>query len=81
MRMRVALSYRLQPIRDPDRSKLSYSVKFRKVWLFRSRLPTWKIALDGYFKEFLELLFPTIPAEFNWDKGYASLDKESQQVT
>ena len=41
----------------------------------------WKIALDGYFKEFLELLFPTIPAEIDWDKGYTSLDKELQQVT
>ncbi|WP_240775912.1 hypothetical protein [Nitrincola schmidtii] len=41
----------------------------------------WKIALDGYFKEFLELLFPTIPPEIDWDKGYTSLDKELQQVT
>ena len=41
----------------------------------------WKIALDGYFKEFLELLFPTIPPEIDWSKGYTSLDKELQQVT
>lgn len=38
----------------------------------------WKIALDGYFKEFLELLFSTIPPEIDWSKGYTSLDKESQ---
>ena len=36
----------------------------------------WKIALDGYFREFLELLFPTIPPEIDWRKGYTSLDKE-----
>ena len=41
----------------------------------------WKIALDGYFREFLELLFPTIPPEIDWRKGYTSLDKELQQVT
>jgi predicted transposase YdaD len=41
----------------------------------------WKIALDGYFKEFLELLFPHIPSEIDWRQGYTSLDKELQQVT
>ena len=41
----------------------------------------WKIALDGYFQEFLQLLFPHIPPEIDWSKGYTSLDKELQQVT
>ena len=41
----------------------------------------WKIALEGYFQEFLELLFPLIPPEIDCSKGYTSLDKELQQVT
>ena len=41
----------------------------------------WKIVLDGYFKEFLELLFPHIPPNIDWRKGYSSLDKELQKIT
>lgn len=41
----------------------------------------WKMALDAYFKEFLELLFPTIHVQINWAHGYGFLDKELQQIT
>lgn len=41
----------------------------------------WKIALENYFKDFLELLFPHIPPNIDWNRGYSSLDKELQQIT
>lgn len=41
----------------------------------------WKMALEGYFQEFLSLLFPTIYAKVDWSKGYSFLDKELQQIT
>jgi len=41
----------------------------------------WKIALESYFKDFLELLFPHIPPNIDWNKGYSSLDKELQQIS
>ncbi|MGY5322771.1 hypothetical protein ACXGSL_14725 [Vreelandella aquamarina] len=41
----------------------------------------WKMALEAYFKEFLELLFPTINQHVDWSKGYSFLDKELQQIT
>ncbi|MCG6659831.1 hypothetical protein HOP52_18975 [Halomonas campisalis] len=41
----------------------------------------WKMALDAYFQEFLDLLFPAIHAEVDWSKGYGFLDKELQQIT
>lgn len=30
----------------------------------------WKAALEKYFKEFLELLFPTIHAAVDWTQGH-----------
>lgn len=41
----------------------------------------WKMALEGYFQEFLGLLFPVIHDEVDWSKGYSFLDKELQQIT
>jgi hypothetical protein len=40
----------------------------------------WKEALDGYFPEFLQLLFPAIHADIDWSRGHEFLDKELQQV-
>lgn len=40
----------------------------------------WKEALDGYFPEFLQLLFPAIHADIDWLRGHEFLDKELQQV-
>ncbi|EAZ98253.1 hypothetical protein MELB17_08446 [Marinobacter sp. ELB17] len=41
----------------------------------------WKMALEGYFQEFLDLLFPAIHEHVDWSKGYSFLDKELQQIT
>ena len=41
----------------------------------------WKEALEHYFEEFLQLLFPAIHAQIDWSKGYSFLDKELQQIT
>ncbi|NWO11394.1 hypothetical protein HLV40_13420 [Chromohalobacter salexigens] len=41
----------------------------------------WKMALEGYFQEFLDLLFPAIHEQVDWSKGYSFLDKELQQIT
>lgn len=41
----------------------------------------WKMALDAYFQEFLQLLFPAIHTEVDWSQGYSFMDKELQQVT
>jgi len=41
----------------------------------------WKMALEGYFQEFLDLLFPAIHEQVDWLKGYSFLDKELQQIT
>lgn len=30
----------------------------------------WKMALDAYFNEFLDLLFPDIHKEVDWSQGY-----------
>lgn len=40
----------------------------------------WKEALEGYFPEFLALLFPQIHAVIDWSRGYQFLDKELQQI-
>ncbi|MFB1511166.1 MAG: hypothetical protein AADX96_17855 [Thiocapsa sp. C3-sup] len=40
----------------------------------------WKEALEGYFPEFLALLFPRIHAGIDWSLGYRFLDKELQQI-
>lgn len=41
----------------------------------------WKIALERYFKEFLELLFPAIYNEVDWSKGHEFLDGELEKIT
>jgi len=41
----------------------------------------WKMALESYFEEFLDLLFPAINAQVDWSKGYSFLDNELQQIT
>ena len=41
----------------------------------------WKMALESYFQEFLDLLFPAIHEQVDWSKGYSFLDKELQQIT
>lgn len=41
----------------------------------------WKAALEKYFKEFLELLFPAIHAEVDWTKGHEFLDGELEKIT
>lgn len=41
----------------------------------------WKMALEGYFQEFLDLLFPAIHEKVDWSKGFSFLDKELQQIT
>lgn len=41
----------------------------------------WKDALEGYFAEFLALLFTDIYHHIDWSKGYSFLDKELQQIT
>ncbi len=41
----------------------------------------WKAALEKYFKEFLELLFPTIHAAVDWTKGHEFLDGELEKIT
>ena len=40
----------------------------------------WKEALEHYFPDFLELLFPAIHAEIDWQQAPVFLDKELQQV-
>ncbi|WPL18592.1 hypothetical protein Thiowin_03666 [Thiorhodovibrio winogradskyi] len=40
----------------------------------------WKEALERFFTEFLELLFPAIHAEIDWSKGVQFLDKEFQKI-
>ena len=40
----------------------------------------WKEALDRYFPQALEFLFPQIHAEIDWERGWEFLDKELQQV-
>lgn len=41
----------------------------------------WKRALDAYFQEFLQLLFPKIYEQIDWQQGYSFLDKELQQIS
>lgn len=40
----------------------------------------WKEALERYFPQALEFLFPDIYAEIDWERGWEFLDKELQQV-
>ena len=41
----------------------------------------WKAALEKYFKEFLELLFPAIHTAVDWTKGHEFLDGELEKIT
>ncbi|MCF7992538.1 MAG: hypothetical protein K9M02_19015 [Thiohalocapsa sp.] len=40
----------------------------------------WKEALEHYFPEFLQFLFPHIHTEIDWTQGHEFLDKELQQI-
>ena len=40
----------------------------------------WKEAIEQYLPEFLELFFPNVAHEIEWEKGYEFLDKELQKV-
>jgi len=40
----------------------------------------WKEALEGWFPEFLALLFPAVHAGIDWSRGHRFLDKELQQI-
>ncbi len=40
----------------------------------------WKEALDVYFPEFLQLLFPNVYQDIDWERGYEFLDTELQKV-
>lgn len=40
----------------------------------------WKEALERYFPQALEFLFPHIYVEIDWERGWEFLDKELQQV-
>lgn len=41
----------------------------------------WKEALEIYFRECLELLFPHAASEIAWSRGYEFLEQELRQVT
>jgi hypothetical protein len=41
----------------------------------------WKEALDVYFQAFLAFFFPLIHNDIDWSRGFASLDRELQQLT
>ncbi len=40
----------------------------------------WKKAISLYFPHFMELFFPQIQAQIDWEKGYEFLDTEFQQI-
>lgn len=40
----------------------------------------WKEALEGYLRPFLELCFPAVAEEIDWEAGITFLDKELQEV-
>ncbi len=40
----------------------------------------WKDALSTYFPAFVELFFPEIDTNIDWNRGYEFLDKELQQI-
>ena len=42
---------------------------------------TWKEALNEYFPQFLQLLFPQVYDLIDWNREPISLDKELQQIT
>jgi hypothetical protein len=40
----------------------------------------WKVLLQRYFPDFLEILFPDVHARIDWSRGFVCLDKELQAV-
>ena len=40
----------------------------------------WKEAIEFYFEDFLQLLFPEGHGVVDWNSGYEYLDKELQQI-
>ena len=40
----------------------------------------WKEALERYFPEFMELLFPEVAREVDWSKGFEFCDTELQKI-
>jgi len=40
----------------------------------------WKEALEGYFPEFLALLFPAVHRDIDWSRGHRFLDTEFQRI-
>jgi hypothetical protein len=40
----------------------------------------WKDSLELFLAWFLQFLFPTIPDDIVWSRGYESLDKELQKI-
>jgi hypothetical protein len=40
----------------------------------------WKLALDRYLDQFLQLCFPIVHAAIDWSRGAAALDQELQEV-
>jgi hypothetical protein len=41
----------------------------------------WKEALDVYFESFMQLCFPNIHKDIDWQRGYESLDMELREIT
>ncbi len=41
----------------------------------------WKEALEKFFKEFIELLFPEFFLHIDWEKGWEFLDKEFNRIS
>ena len=40
----------------------------------------WKEALEVYFPQFMQLLFPNAYAEIDWTRGYEFLETELQKI-
>ncbi|MGE0086831.1 MAG: hypothetical protein AB7S75_20695 [Desulfococcaceae bacterium] len=40
----------------------------------------WKEALERYFRPFMQLFFPEIHDDIDWEKGYIFLDKELEKI-
>ncbi|BDA73134.1 hypothetical protein RIVM261_013900 [Rivularia sp. IAM M-261] len=40
----------------------------------------WKEALDVYFESFMELCFPHIHRDIDWQRGYESWDTELREI-
>jgi hypothetical protein len=40
----------------------------------------WKVLLEKYFQQFMQLFFPEIHDDIDWSKGYDFMDQELQQI-